>query len=99
MPVVKLNVSLESQIAATLKRRAADLKMPASRYLSDLIVDEVRRSQDALAAEGYRLLSREVTAFSEQALPAGLESWPEWDESAPIEPADSLTSVPADGKA
>src|SRR5689334_11252256 len=85
MAVVKLNVSFESAVADKLRRRAAELKKPASRYLADLIEEEERRSRDELAAEGYRLLAADTAAFATAAVPVAAESWPGWEES-PLPP-------------
>ncbi len=35
---------------------------------------------DALAAEGYRLLSEDTGRFAEDTLAIAAETWPEWDE-------------------
>jgi hypothetical protein len=78
MAVVKLNVSLEEQVAAMLRKRSAELKKPASRYLADLILEDAQRSRDELAEEGYRLLSADTRSFADAALPLSLEVWPEW---------------------
>jgi len=83
MPVVKLNVSLDEQVAATLRRRATELNKPASRYLADLILEDARRSQDELAEEGYRLLSEDTGRFAEAALPLARDIWPEWTADTP----------------
>ena len=82
MAVVKLNVSLAKDTVETLRRRAAESQLPASRYLAGLIEEDARRHQDELAAEGYRLLSADTADFAELALPLALETWPEWDEDA-----------------
>lgn len=75
MPAVKLSVSLESRIADTMRQRASDLGKPASRYLSDLIEADARQARDALAAEGYQVLSAETLAFAEEVLPLAEETW------------------------
>jgi hypothetical protein len=77
--VMKLNISLDEGIVRAMRHRAAELHKPASRYLADLIQADVRRRQDELAAEGYRLLSEETRAFAEAALPLAAETWPEWE--------------------
>ena len=56
MAAVKLNFSLDEQVAILLRQRASELKVPASRYLADLVLQDKRRQQDQLAAEGYQLL-------------------------------------------
>lgn len=78
MATVKLNISLDAETVKTLRRRAAELRKPASRYLADLIREDDRQHQDELAAEGYRLLSAGTGDFAEAAWPLAAESWPEW---------------------
>ena len=75
MAVVKLNLSLEAEIAATMRHRAAEEGIPISQYLARLIRAEERRREDALAEEGYRLLSAESLEFAEGALPLAHETW------------------------
>jgi hypothetical protein len=79
MSAVKLNFSLDDQIAILMRQRAAELKIPTSRYLADLVLQDVRRQQDQLAAEGYQLLSADTAAFVDAALPLAAEIWPEWE--------------------
>jgi hypothetical protein len=79
MPTVKLNISLNADVARTLRRRAEELRKPASHYLTDLIREDVRRHQDELAAEGYRLLSADTASFAAAALPLAAEVRPEWE--------------------
>ena len=83
MPVVKLNVSLDSALAEKLRRRTAELQKPASRYLAELIEEEIRRSRDELAAEGYRVLSSDTANFANAAAPIAAETWPKWEENPP----------------
>ena len=80
MPVVKLNVSLDSAVAEKLKWRAAELQKPTSRYLAELIEEEVQRSRDEAAVEGYRLLSGDTASFADAAAPIAAETWPKWEE-------------------
>lgn len=80
MASVKLNISLDEEIAEALRERAAELRKPASRYLADLIEEDMRRREDELAAEGYRLLSQDTLAFAAEALPVAAETWPEWED-------------------
>lgn len=79
MATIRLNISLEEGTARKLKQRAADCRLPVSRYLAVLIESDARRKTDALAAEGYRLLSEETVGFSEAGLSLVAESWPEWE--------------------
>jgi hypothetical protein len=79
MPTVKLKISLDAGVAQTLRQRAAELRKSASHYLADLIRDDARRQQDALAAEGYRLLSADTATFAAAAWPLATEVWPEWE--------------------
>jgi hypothetical protein len=75
MPTVKLNISLDTEVANTLRRRAAELRKPTSRYLADLIREDVRRQQDELAAEGYRVLSEDTSGFAAAAWRLAPEVW------------------------
>jgi hypothetical protein len=83
MATVKLNISLDPEVVETLRRRAAELQKPASRYLADLIQEDARRHQDSLAAEGYRLLSADTASFAAAAWPLTVETWPEWEDEGP----------------
>lgn len=89
MPTVKLNISLDREVAETLRRRAAELNKPASRYLADLIREEDQRHQDELAAEGYRLLSSDTAEFTAAAWPLAVELWPPWDDEDACSKAES----------
>lgn len=75
MGVVKLNLSLDEEVAATMRHRAAEQGVPVSQYLARLIREEERRREDALAEEGYRLLSEESLEFATGALPLAHETW------------------------
>lgn len=83
MPVVKLNVSLDSKVAEKLRRRAAELQKPTSRYLAELIDEDIQRSRDEAAAEGYQLLSSDTAGFVTAAGPVAAETWPAWEENTP----------------
>src|SRR5438445_8344439 len=88
MAAIKLNISLDENAARTLRRRAAEVGKPASRYLADLIEEDAKRSQDELAAEGYRALSADTAGFAAQVWAIAAEWWPAWDEeAAPRTPA------------
>lgn len=78
MPVVKLNVSLDSEVAKKLKRRANEKRLPASRYLAELIEADDKAAIDALAEEGYRLLGEETLRIAEAVLPLANEVFPPW---------------------
>ncbi len=91
MSVKKLNFSLDEHVASLMRQRAAELRMPTSRYLADLVLQDVRRQQDLLAAEGYRLLSADTASFADAALPLAAETWPEWETSL----QEDITSVDA----
>ncbi len=78
MACVKLNVSLDQQAARILRNRAAERGVAASRYLSDLILEDDRRRKDLLADEGYRALSEDTRRFAAAAMPIAAETWPEW---------------------
>ena len=98
MSAVKLNFSLDERVASLMRWRASELKVPTSRYLSDLVLQDVRHEQDRLAAEGYKLLSAETASFADAALPVATETWPEW-EITPREGASVLLEVAeVDGK-
>ena len=79
MGTVKLNISLDDEVADQLRRRAAESNQPASRYLAGLIRDDVRRHRDELAVEGYRHLARDTADFARAAESFATETWPEWD--------------------
>jgi len=83
MPTVKLNISLDAEVAQTLRRRAEELRKPASHYLADLIREDARRQQDELAAEGYRLLSDDTASFAAAAWPLAAEAWSESERKGP----------------
>jgi hypothetical protein len=82
MATVKLNISLDAEVANTLRRRAAELRKPTSRYLADLIREEVRRHEDELAAEGYGALSVDTAGFAAAAWPLAVEVWSGWEDEA-----------------
>lgn len=86
MATVKLNISLEESVLGLLRDRAAELQVPASRYLAELIRADARRRQDELAAEGYRALSADTAEWAEAALPLALETWPEWEAQGADQP-------------
>lgn len=78
MSAVRLSVSLDSRVAGLLRRRALEAGQPVSRYLAGLIAADAARQLDTLAAEGYRALSSETSAFAEAAVAVAAETWPEW---------------------
>ncbi len=80
MPAVKLNISLNDKTAQTLRRRAAECRQPASKYLADLIERDEKRALDELAEEGYRLLSADTKEVAEAFWPLIRETLPPWDE-------------------
>jgi hypothetical protein len=80
MSVVRMNISLEADVARTLKRCAAEDAKPASRYLADLVEADARRREIELAKEGYRVLGAEGLEFAEAAMQIAHETWPEWNE-------------------
>ena len=82
MATVKLNISLDAEVADTLRRRATELRKPTSRYLADLIHEDVRRHEDELAAEGYRVLSEDAAGFAAAAWPLAAEVWSVWEGEA-----------------
>jgi len=85
MPTVKLNISLDAEVAQTLRQRAAELRKPTSQYLADLIREDAHRRQDEMAAEGYRVLSADTGSFAGSAWPLATEVWSEWENKAPDE--------------
>jgi hypothetical protein len=80
MPAIKLNVSLDADTATKLKRRAREKNLPTSRYLAELIEADDRAVIDALAEEGYRLLSEDTRKVAELFMPLALETLPPWDD-------------------
>jgi hypothetical protein len=85
MAVVKMNISLDEQVARTLRRLAADDDKPASRLLAELVVAEEKRRRDELAEEGYRLLAGDNARFAADAWKIALETWPEWEHGTEAE--------------
>lgn len=79
MPAEKMNLSFDSGVAALIRQRAAEQSKPVSRYLADLAQQEARANLDALAEEGYRVLSGESRAFAELGPSAVAEHWPDWE--------------------
>lgn len=79
MPTVKMIISLDSELAQTLRERAAELRKPAGQYVADLILDDMLRWRDELAAEGYRLLSADTAEFVAAAGPLSAETWSVWE--------------------
>ena len=80
MAVVKLNISLDDRVAKTLKRRARERAMPASRYIAELIETDEKREMDKLAEEGYRLLSADVKQVEDEHWPLIADTLPPWSE-------------------
>ena len=78
MANVEIQIALDSEIIGLLQKRSTELRKPAEVYLSELIVDDVRRHEEELVEEGYRLLSRDTEAFATEALPLANEIWPRW---------------------
>lgn len=74
---VRLSISLDSQVAGLLRRRATESGQSASRYLAGLIAADAAREADALAVEGYRALSSDTARFVEVAVAVAGETWPE----------------------
>jgi hypothetical protein len=92
MPAVKLNISLDEEVVRTLKKRASEARKSTSRYLADLIQDDARRQQDALAAEGYQLLSSDTASFAGAAWTLANEAWSEWEqETLPTRSEGAIT--------
>lgn len=79
MPAVKVNLSLDKEVAGTLRRLAAEDKKPASRFLAELICAEEKRRLDGLAEEGYCVLAADTARFVEDTWPTAAEGWPKWD--------------------
>jgi hypothetical protein len=80
MPALKLTVILDAELVQALRQRAAERRKPVSHYLADLIREDVRRHQDDLAAEGYRVLSADTADFAAAAWPLATETWIEREE-------------------
>ncbi len=81
MASVKMNFSFDEEVAALLRRRCAEVRKPASRYVADLVMKEAGEQRDELAAEGYRVLSRDTAEFAAAAGALAPETWPEWEEA------------------
>ncbi|MBX3168724.1 MAG: hypothetical protein KF760_15015 [Candidatus Eremiobacteraeota bacterium] len=78
MAYVKLNISLEQEVASLLRRRASESGKPLSQYLKQLIIESELRQQQSLAEEGYRLLAAESQKFAESASELAQEVWSDW---------------------
>ena len=70
-------------IARLLQERAASHRVPPDRYIAELIAQDARRDQDALAEEGYRLLSTDTRTLAEAGWKSAQTTWPEWNEGDP----------------
>ena len=79
MKATKLNFTLKPHVAELLKAQAKERGVPASQYVAALVEEDAQRRQDALAAEGYRLLSRDTGGFADAAVGIAHETWPEWN--------------------
>lgn len=77
---VKLNLSMDSETAREMKRRAREEGAPVSQYLASLIRADVRRQEDLLAAEGYASLGAEMLQFAQEAFPLADETWPRGED-------------------
>lgn len=77
---VKLNLSMDSETAREMKRRAREEGAPVSQYLASLIRADVRRKEDLLAAEGYASLGAEMLQFARDVFPLADETWPRGKE-------------------
>lgn len=75
---VKLNVSLDEEVASLLKSRAAEAGKPVSQYLGQLIREAEKRRLEALAEEGYRELGASSLEFARSAQPLADEVWSDW---------------------
>ncbi len=82
MPVVKLNLSFDPPTAELIRTRALAQQKQVSVYVAELARAEARRAEDALAAEGYRVLSEDTGSFAATALELSAETWPEWGSKA-----------------
>lgn len=76
MSTNKLNISFDDAVSGWLRQRAREEGKSMSRYLSDLIRDDVRRSKEELAAEGYRVMGESGLEFARAALSPASEAWP-----------------------
>lgn len=78
MAHVKLNVSLDQNVASLLRRQAAESGQPISQFLGSLIEQFEARRQEALAEEGYRALGSDNLSFASSADPLSREVWSDW---------------------
>lgn len=79
MSHVKISLSLEESVAASMRRLASEDGMPLSQYLGRLVREDEKRRRDELAEEGYRALSAESLAFAREGEALLHETWPEWE--------------------
>lgn len=77
MAHVKLNISLDDEVARHVRQRAHESNQTISGYLSALVRDDARRAQDELAAEGYRELAEDLRSFARDASAIAHEVWSE----------------------
>jgi hypothetical protein len=83
MGLVHIDLTLDESVARQLQERAARQRVPADRYVADLIAQDARREQDTLAEEGYRLLSQNTAEVAEAAWLLSQSTWPEWNACEP----------------
>jgi len=77
MTTVRLNLSFDPQTVDLVRARAREVGKPVSRYLADLVAADPQSALDQLAAEGYRELATDATAFAYASIPLARESWSE----------------------
>lgn len=80
MASVKYSFSIDEDLASVLQQRASEQGKAFTRYVSDLLEAEARRSRDQLAAEGYQILDPDTGQFAELTWPTSTEGLPEWKD-------------------
>ena len=80
MSIVHIDIALDESVAKALHERAASQRKAPDCYVADLIARDARREQDALAEEGYRLLSQDTRSFADGGWQLAQTSWPMWNE-------------------
>ncbi|MBI2912766.1 MAG: ribbon-helix-helix protein, CopG family [Chloroflexi bacterium] len=73
--VVKVTVSLPSELAEFIDRVAAETHRSRSGVVADLLQELKKRRLKAALAEGYRELAEENKRFAREAMPLAGEVW------------------------
>jgi len=72
---MRISVTLDDRTVQILRRRAEERNQSVSPYLAEMAVAEAQREDDALAEEGYRLLTPDTQDFADNALGVVRQDW------------------------